>query len=64
MGGGGYVCAEKDIITQYSLPPHSVVHGVTVAIFMKMRNLQFCLLLWLSNDALRLKKVKEPNWTS
>ena len=44
--------------------PHSVVYGVTVAIFVKMRNLQFCLLLWLSNDAPRPKKVVEPNRTS
>ena len=43
---------------------HSVVHGVTVAIFMKMQNLQFCFLLWLSNDDPRLKKVIEPNRTT
>ena len=53
---------QEEISLFYRL--HSVVHGVTVAIFMKMRNLQFCLLLWLSNDAPRLKKVVEPNRTS
>jgi len=35
---------------------HSVVHGVTVALY------QF-FLLWLSTNAIGVKKVFEPNWT-